>query len=159
VAEEHHCSASEPGDRLFGSVLSADRWPRSLVCNLLPVQELGKHQPVTMFRDETLPASTLLVLDPTVIVTPEQQAQASSANETGEPIILEGEHGIERRDDGWVVINNHGDFLVEVEKSCWSEDEGDPDLPSLRFSTPEKHWLHGPGRRAGLLPGQRGTRQ
>jgi hypothetical protein len=90
---------------------------------------------VKLFRDETRQASTLPV-DP-VVLTADQKAQARAADETGKPINLEGGSRIELREDGWVVIGEHGDFLIDVEKSCWcSKDE--PDLPALRWPTPEE---------------------
>jgi hypothetical protein len=93
---------------------------------------------VKLFREETKQAAKLAVAP--VVLTTDQQAKAQVADGTGESITLECGHRIERRDGSWVVIDEHGDFLIDVEQSYWSADEDD-ELPALRFQRAEEAWL------------------
>ena len=49
------------------------------------------------------------------------------------PISLEDGHRIERRDEGWVIVDVSAGCLFELERCMWSSDE------PLVFDTPVAH--------------------
>jgi len=63
-----------------------------------------------------------------------QLAEAAQAARTGAPISLEGGRLMERRDEGWVIVDPPASCLVEVERIVWSNRE------PLVFETPIAAW-------------------
>ncbi|MFI5454047.1 MAG: hypothetical protein ACHRXM_01210 [Isosphaerales bacterium] len=57
------------------------------------------------------------------IVEPCQLAEAEQAAQTGMPILLEEGCRIERRGEGWVIVDPSGGCLFEIERCMWSSDE------------------------------------
>jgi hypothetical protein len=79
--------------------------------------------------------------EPTSIVSeflpsPEQLADAERARQTRRDLALGDGHTIEPRPGGWVVVDESGCCLVEIESCTWSADPDDRDLPPLLFPGP-----------------------
>lgn len=73
-----------------------------------------------------------------VVLSRQQRAEANRARESGGPLVLDGVHRIELREGGWIVVGSYGSVLMDIEKSEWVHTDQDPDMPPLKFPTPEE---------------------
>jgi hypothetical protein len=120
---------------------------RETACRL--VQEICVGEPddfdcsyaewLPLFRQEALQAALEPTgpPDPAAVLSPEQRARAGRAQQAGGVLTLEDGHRIEPRGAGWVVRDEHGWFLVDVEDCSWTDDGDDPDPPPVRFGSVE----------------------
>jgi hypothetical protein len=91
------------------------------------------------FREAVFQSSAEREADSTVsdfLPSPEQLADAERARQTRSDLALGDGHTIEPRPGGWVVVDDTGYYLVEVESCTWSADPDDGDLPPLLFRSP-----------------------
>ncbi len=54
---------------------------------------------------------------------------------------LEGGNRIERRDRGWVIVDETDSYLADVERTAWVVGNDDEDMPPLYFDTSEAAFL------------------
>ncbi len=59
-------------------------------------------------------------------------AETEQAARTGMPISLEADRRIERRSEGWIIVDASAGCLFEIERCMWSSDE------PLVFDTPAR---------------------
>jgi hypothetical protein len=73
--------------------------------------------------------------DPSVLLSPEQQAEADLA-QNARGVLETGDGGrIKPCPDAWVVIDGQGDVLTDPEKCLWEPEATDLSPPSLVFAT------------------------
>ena len=54
---------------------------------------------------------------------------------------LEGGNRIERRDHGWVIVDETDSYLADVERAVWVVGNDDEDMPPLYFDTAQAAFL------------------
>ena len=91
---------------------------------------------VTLFREDVLHAAEKPMLGATPSLSDEQVSAAAEAEGAHRPLILEDGHRIEQTGVGWIICDESGDVMIDLESNTWSVDSNGEDVPALAFSTP-----------------------
>jgi hypothetical protein len=96
----------------------------------------------SLFRDALLRAAdaSTSIPEPGSVLSPAQVARTAAAAAAGGHVAAGGGRRVERAAAGWVVHNERGEALVDVEDQLWSAGPNDPDLPPVSFPTPGAAW-------------------
>jgi hypothetical protein len=70
--------------------------------------------------------------------------------------MLEDGYWIEHRERGWVVVDKHGEVLVDVDDPSWAADDVDPETP-IYFDSPQNALVG--FRRSELIKDERSVRR
>ncbi len=92
---------------------------------------------LTLFREDVHRAAEEPSphLDPRTILTPDELAAAELVQGIEGRLVVEDGHAIDPHQGGWVVIDQHGYYLFDVEGCGWVADGVHPELRPLVFPT------------------------